>query len=646
MSSELLFSLLIFAPLVGFAFNGLLGKKLGGHLYPGVIASVASFISFVASVGLFQLVSEQPEQAKYLVIHAFDWMQVGTFRLPVQFLIDPLSSIMILVITGVGTLIHIFSIGYMAEDPGIAKYFSYLNFFLFNMLILVTGDSLPLLFVGWEGVGLCSYLLIGFWYEDHEKAEAGMKAFIVNRVGDAAFLLGMFVLYSHFGTLNLLELNSLAPKEAIWNWLDPITIGTLLLFVGVTGKSAQVPLYVWLPDAMAGPTPVSALIHAATMVTAGVYMMVRLSYLYTAAPYTMIVVAAIGLLTAVLAATMGIVQWDIKKVLAYSTVSQLGYMVFACGVGAFSAAFFHLVTHAFFKALMFLGAGSVIYGMHHQQDIREMGGLNKRMPLTYWTFMIGWLSIIGLPPFSGFFSKDEIKWFALASDRGGNWIFWGLAWVGSLLTTFYMTRLMAYTFWRDKKYSADHQPHESPWVMTVPLMILAFLAATGGFLGIPHAIAQILPGHPNHWLEHWLKPVISLPTIKQGITVEYEWLLMGLSVVGSFTVAMVTRYLYLNRIDLIDRTRERFEVIHKVWVHKYYVDAFYQKYFVENLVLSSRDLWRYVDVGVIDRLVNKIADVTKELGRGFAWLQSGNMQNYAFITIIGLIIFVLFLFKG
>lgn len=497
MSHSILMAILILAPLVGFLINGFRYQKHSANV-AGTIATIMAVISFICSLTMMVDLVSMPAESRNISVQFFEWMAVSNFKINMGFTVDAISAIMILIITGVGSLIHLFSIGYMHHDSGAAKYFAYLNLFLFNMLLLVLGDNLLVMFVGWEGVGLCSYLLIGFWFTDSQKAAAGMKAFITNRIGDAAFLLGMFVLFLTFGTLNFQEINNLVPANPELMWLAPITMGTMFLFIGATGKSAQIPLYVWLPDAMAGPTPVSALIHAATMVTAGVYMIVRLNPLFLMAPNTLMVVAIIGALTAVLAATIGMTQWDIKKVLAYSTVSQLGYMFLACGVGAFGAAMFHLMTHAFFKALMFLGSGSVIHAMHEEQDIRKMGGLRKYLPITHLTFFFGWLAIIGIPPFAGFFSKDEILWMSFHSPYGHQAL-WAMGAVGAAITAFYMTRLMCLTFWGKSRVPASVHPHESPISMTIPLIVLGLLSIVGGWVGVPHVIGEALGGIPNVW---------------------------------------------------------------------------------------------------------------------------------------------------
>ncbi len=513
MSNYALVATLILAPLIGFLINGLRHKKHSANV-AGVLATSMAVISLVSSVLLVMELVSMPIASREISIKFFDWITVGNLKADMSFVVDAISAIMILIITGVGSLIHLFSIGYMHHDKGAAKYFAYLNLFLFNMLLLVLGNNLLVMFVGWEGVGLCSYLLIGFWFTDKEKAAAGMKAFITNRIGDAAFLLGMFVLFFTFGTLNFHEINALVPANPELLWMAPITLGTLFLFIGASGKSAQIPLYVWLPDAMAGPTPVSALIHAATMVTAGVYMIVRLNPLFLMAPNTLMIVAGIGAATVVFAASIGLTQWDIKKVLAYSTVSQLGYMFLACGVGAFGAAMFHLMTHAFFKALMFLGSGSVIHAMHEEQDIRKMGGLRRYLPVTHWTFFFGWLAIIGIPPFAGFFSKDEILWQSFHSPLGNKGL-WAMGALGAVLTAFYMTRLMALTFWGKSRVPKNIHPHESPPSMAIPLVVLAILSIIGGWIGIPHVIGEAIGGVPNFW-EHWFEHSIHVPAMEHG----------------------------------------------------------------------------------------------------------------------------------
>ena len=644
MNHEILIAVLMLSPLLGFLFNGLRFRS-SNYLLAGSVATAAVAVSFACSVALFlQLVGLPPEQRR-LAVSFFEWIAVGSFKINAGFVVDQISSIMILIITGVGSLIHLFSIGYMHHDKGVTKYFSYLNLFVFNMLILVLGDSLLTLFVGWEGVGLCSYLLIGFWFNDSAKAAAGMKAFIANRIGDAAFIIGMFVLFMTFGTLNMQELNQLvlaaATPEA--GWLAAVTLATLMLFIGATGKSAQIPLYVWLPDAMAGPTPVSALIHAATMVTAGVYMIIRLNPLFIAAPDTMMIVAIVGAATAVLASTIGLTQTDIKKVLAYSTVSQLGYMFLAVGVGAFGAGMFHLMTHAFFKALMFLGSGSVIHAMHEEQDIRKMGGLKKYLPITHLTFLIGWLAIIGMPPFSGFFSKDEILWFAYSSPRG-HILLWLAGAVGATLTAFYMTRLMALTFWGSSRVDKSVHPHESPPSMTIPLIVLAVLSAIGGWVGIPHVIGHALGHIPNFW-EVWLSPLIAKMPEAAGAaphSAAEEWALMGVSVTLAALSALAAFVMYTKKEGAADKVAQALGPVYRLVDNKYFVDEVYFKTLINPLIKVSQDIWQYVDVNVVDKATYKVTDLVRAGGSLVRSLQNGNMQQYAMYVVLGVVVTLTF----
>jgi NADH-quinone oxidoreductase subunit L len=538
---------------------------------------------------------------------------------------------MILIVTGVGSLIHLFSVGYMSHDARPFKYFAYLNLFLFNMLLLVLGDNLLVTFVGWEGVGLCSYLLIGFWFTDREKAAAGMKAFVTNRIGDAGLLLGIFLLFVTFGTIEFSALNAAAPPQPELGW-GVVTLATLFLFIGAIGKSAQIPLYVWLPDAMAGPTPVSALIHAATMVTAGVYMIVRLNPLFMTAPNTMFVIASIGAITALMAATIGLVQTDIKKVLAYSTVSQLGYMFLGAGVGAFGSAMFHLMTHAFFKALMFLGAGSVIHAMHEEQDMTKMGGLKKYLPITHWTFFFGWLAILGIPPFAGFFSKDEILWMAFHSPRG-NILFWAMGVVGAGFTAFYMTRLMALTFWGQSRFPSKTHPHEAPPTMTIPLIVLGILSVIGGWIGIPPVFHIPIPNVLEHWLEPKLAPI---PGMEEG-SAAMEFIMMAISVSMAGLSATFAYYLYVKDQNLLQKLYESLKPIHRVLWNKYWVDELFFGTIINPLVRLSRLIWAKIDVGIIDRATYLVSDVVIEGGRGLRSFQSGNLQQYAFYMVVGIV---------
>lgn len=645
MSNQVLLLILLFSPLLGFLLNGLRYKSQN-YMLAGAIATGAVFISFLAALGLVLNLTNLPEAERQIRVHLSQWVSVGSLRLPFEFVVDQISAIMILVITGVGTLIHMFSISYMSHDKRPAKYFAYLNYFVFNMLLLVLGENLIMMFFGWEGVGLASYLLIGFWFEDSAKAAAGMKAFITNRIGDAGFLLGIFFLFYQFGTLSFDSLNTQAMGLKATGFLDPMTLATLCLFIGAAGKSAQIPLYVWLPDAMAGPTPVSALIHAATMVTAGVYMICRLSFVFMATPQTMTIVAIIGALTAVMAASIGLTQWDIKKILAYSTVSQLGYMFLAVGVGAFNAAMFHLMTHAFFKALMFLGSGSVIHAMHEEQDIRKMGGLKKYMPITHLTFVAGWLAIMGTPLFSGFFSKDEILWMAWHSPMG-HWGLWALGVLGAGFTAFYMTRLMALTFWGKERF--DHKqvhPHESPPLMTIPLIVLGLLSVVGGLIGIPHFVAAVLPGHPTNWLEHWLDPRLApIVGLVEGQPF-MEWMGVLVSVSTALIGATLAYRFYLVRPEMPRRLATRFKSIHTAIYNKYYVDEFYFGKIIDPLIEGSRALWAYVDVNFIDKFTYWAGDLARGAGQGARSMQNGNIQQYALYIMLGVVGVMLFMLVG
>ena len=549
----------------------------------------------------------------------FEWIAAGSFRVQMNLLVDNLSSVMVLVVTGVGSLIHIYSVGYMSHDPDRVRYFSYLNLFTFFMLLLVLGGNLPLMFVGWEGVGLCSYLLIGFWFTKKSAADAGKKAFIVNRIGDVGLILGMILAFNLFGTLDLVDLVNNATsltEESLWQ-LGPITTVCLLLFVGACGKSAQIPLHVWLPDAMEGPTPVSALIHAATMVTAGVYMVARLGALYSLSPTAMTVVAVIGTATAVLGATIALVQTDIKKVLAYSTVSQLGYMFLACGVGAFGVAVFHLFTHAFFKALLFLGSGSVIHALGGEQDMRKMGGLWRRIPVTFWTFVIGTLAIAGIPGLAGYFSKDAILGGALEAGRP---VLFVVGLIVALLTAFYMTRAVILTFlgtYRGDAETGSHI-HESPWVMLGPLVILAIGSAVGGYIHIPHFVEPaIRVGEGAHGGHHpdWL-PFVASAAAVIGILLAY--------------------YLYLAFPEIPSRIYASARGLARMLENKYGFDVLYDRIASRVIVGGSEDvLWRGVDVRLIDGAVNGAASVAAAVARSVRTVQVGLVRAYALVILGG-----------
>ncbi len=652
-------SLIPLFPLIGFVVNGFWyalgqsspGAKKAGATVPGTIATLSIFASFVVSLLLFVQLNGLPVDARSLEQNLFSWMTVGTFNIDVALRFDSLSSLFCLVITGVGTLIHMYSVGYMSHDKTPGKFFAYLNLFCFAMLMLVLGSSLPVLFLGWEGVGLCSYLLIGYWYEDDEKASAGKKAFVVNRIGDLGFLLGMFLIFTTFGTLDFDFLKT-AIVQGHGAVLPPgVDVGTVtaicvLLFVGCMGKSAQIPLYVWLPDAMAGPTPVSALIHAATMVTSGIYLVSRLNFLFALSPTAMTVVAVIGGLTAFVAATIAVAQKDIKKVLAYSTVSQLGYMFLACGVGAFGAGVFHVITHAFFKALLFLGAGSVIHGMNGEQDISKMGGLRKLMPRTYWTFAAGWLAICGVPFFSGFFSKDEVLWFAFGAEHGSPWL-WGLAALTAVMTAFYMTRLFYLTFFGEPRFKQPHGHghgddhghggvHESPWAMTVPLMILAVLSAIGGFIGVPHM----------SWLGHWLDPVVPHHVeLAEGVRPWMEFALMAFSTVAAL-IGIVFAWNTYTRAGIAAARKKRFERLHETLENKWYVDEIYNSTLIQPLISFSKGLWKGFDVAVIDRIVLGFGRASEWTGQAVRVTQTGSIQLYAFMILLGLLATVGYLVYG
>jgi NADH-quinone oxidoreductase subunit L len=620
----MLIAILLLAPLLGFFINGIRFRSANA-LVAGTISTMAAAISFLAAI---LLALQMSADSATITAHFFSWIEIGKLNAPATFVVDRISLVMILIVTGVGSLIHLFSVGYMSHDERPAKYFAYLNFFLFNMLMLVTADNLLLMFVGWEGVGLCSYLLIGFWFTSEEKAAAGLKAFVTNRIGDAGFLLGIFMLFILYGTVNFAEILTLVPTTPTLLWSSPVTLACLLLFIGATGKSAQIPLYVWLPDAMAGPTPVSALIHAATMVTAGIYMIVRLSGLFLAAPLVLHLIAIIGALTALLAASIALTQWDIKKILAYSTVSQLGYMFMACGVGAFGAGFFHLITHAFFKSLLFLGAGAVIHALHDEQDIRKMGGLQKSLPTTYWCFAAGWLAILGLPPFAGFFSKDEILWQALKSPLGHP-LLWFVGVVTAAFTSFYMTRLMALTFWG--KPRSQLTPHQSSLSMTVPLVILAILSLVGGWIGIPH----VLGVGSGPLLTNWLAPAVKFGGFSGESMAISELGAMLFSVIVALASAWLALDFYLFHPQRPVQLAQKFSRSYNLIFNKYFVDEFYKKAFIQPTVDIGKSLWAYVDLNFIDRLGSGAAEAVSEVGSAARTFQNGNMQQYALYIALG-----------
>ncbi len=611
-------TLIVLLPLLGFLVNGLAGNRLGKSAVSAVGCGLP-VLAFLVAVKCFFLLHAGGSAA--LLDNLYTWAVIGGSSFEVSFYFDDLSAVMALIVTGVGSLIHIYSIGYMKEDSSYARYFAYLNLFLFFMLLLVLGRSLLVLFVGWEGVGLASYLLIGFWFEDMDKARAGKKAFITNRVGDAGFLLGMFLLYQALGTLDADRINAafMAPTLPA---VSASLVG-ILLFIGATGKSAQIPLHVWLPDAMAGPTPVSALIHAATMVTAGVYLVARLSGVYMHAPEASAVIAAVGVATAFFAATVAVAQTDIKKVLAYSTISQLGFMFVAAGVGAYSVAIFHLYTHAFFKACLFLGAGSVIHALGGEQDIRKMGGLARRIPVTFATFAIATAAIAGIPPLAGFFSKDEILWYALASSRGGSpWLF-ALAAATALLTAFYMFRLLWLTFFGRSRMSAEveHHVHESPLSMTGVLVALAALSAVGGFLSIPHFLGSLLP----------------LPDIVPELE-RVETPLVVLSIAIALAGLAAAAFVYGGEGMRGERLRERFPALYRVLSGKYFVDEAYDRLIGRPLLwISDRVFLRLGDRTLIDGSLHGLTALGRRAAAGFSRAQNGNLQLYALLVFAGIV---------
>jgi NADH-quinone oxidoreductase subunit L len=718
-----LLSLIIFAPLAGAASNWFLGRRLRNEKFIGLIAcgsvAVSTIVAFYLcfkSGGALHL--SEPGNTTPVFDHLWTWIQVGKFRADFGLAMDRLSGTYALFITFVGFLIHVFAVGYMHEDSGFYRFFAFLNLFMFSMLTLVLADNFLLMFVGWEGVGLCSYLLIGFYIDRKEAGDAAKKAFITNRVGDWGFVLGIMLLFaitsahgnasisffdhpgtgvtSAFNVIKGIEIDPFTWKAIFAGGLTSVAV---LLFIGAAGKSAQIPLYVWLPDAMAGPTPVSALIHAATMVTAGVYMIVRCSAIYVHAPTAMFIVAIIGAATALFAATIGLAQNDIKKVLAYSTISQLGYMFLACGIGAFTAAIFHVITHAFFKALLFLGSGSVIHGMHHEQDMRRMGGLKKYMPITFATMLTGWLAISGIPIFAGFFSKDEILWRTWSAGSFGlpspSWskALWFIGALTALLTAVYMTRMMVMTFWgterfretnpehahagdtQDEAQHSDngvHEPHESPWLMTVPLIVLAILSTIGGLIGVPYALSSLVGAHPENYIERILDPVIakvpghadSIGEVQEGANFTLlspapqpvdgppAFAPLDAHAEGSHSpdetreerlLALLSVLIALLGIAtgwLIFKKRPLLRMPH-ILENKYYVDEIYNAAIINPIKVGSREgLWKLFDVGVIDGFLHSLGEVVTDTGKTVRHLQAGFVRGYAAIILLGALVVI------
>ena len=615
-------------PLIGFLINGFFGKKISKGL-SGAIASLSILASFILSILVFAEL--QASSVKEHVVHVFSWINSGHLSIPFEFLVDPLSSWFLLIITGIGFLIHIYSTGYMHDDEGFSRFFTYLNLFVFFMLLLVLGNNYLITFVGWEGVGLCSYLLIGFWYKNTAYNNAAKKAFIMNRIGDLGFLLGIILIFVNFGSITYTEIFDQAGT------VDPatITVIALLLFVGAMGKSAQLPLYTWLPDAMAGPTPVSALIHAATMVTAGIFMVVRSNVFYSISHVASETVAVVGVVTALFAATIGLFQNDIKKILAYSTVSQLGLMFLGLGVGAYSSAVFHVTTHAFFKALLFLGAGSVIHAMGGEQDIRRMGGLKGKIKITFITMLIGTIAISGIPPFSGFFSKDEI----LAHTFEEHKVLWVLGMIASMLTAFYMFRLLFLTFFGKFRgtHEQEHHLHESPASMTIPLVVLAALSIVGGLLGLPEFWKL-----PN-WMHHQLEPVIARPHFSM-LSHETEWLLMGIAVAAALVMIYITWVLFMKKKVLPAEREDLLKPWQKLIYNKYYVDEVYEAGITKPINVIGKALYEFFDKQIIDGLVNGVGNLVKGAGSLIRLYQNGNIGFYVMNMALGVILIVLLTF--
>ncbi|WP_395782997.1 NADH-quinone oxidoreductase subunit L [Aquirufa sp.] len=617
-----LFYLIPLLPFIGFLVNGLAFPKLNKQL-AGIIGTIPPVVAFALSLQLFLNFDGQTQ-----IYTLAEWIKIGELSIPFAFQVDQLSLLMLLIITGVGTLIHVYSMGYMAHDAGLGKFFAFLNLFIFFMLILVLGANFVVMFIGWEGVGLCSYLLIGFWNQKNSYGDAARKAFIMNRIGDLGFLVGIFLLIQNFGTT---DYTSIFTSINEGNVPDNVGLIAFCLFVGAMGKSAQIPLFTWLPDAMAGPTPVSALIHAATMVTAGIYMVIRANVLFELSPEVLHFVGWIGLATALLGAAIGLFQNDIKKVLAYSTVSQLGYMFMGLGASAYTASFFHVMTHAFFKALLFLGAGSVIHAMSDEQDIRKMGGLKSHLPITYVTFLLGTIAIAGIPPFAGFFSKDEI----LASLYHHDPIMWWLAILGSAMTSFYMFRVFILTFFgafRGSQKQADHL-HESPWTMTLPLIILAIFSVGGGIINLPHFAGG------NEFLAHWLAPL--LPAAGEAAEVNFLSLEGGAPLLAAFLPAALAIYIF-GMQKSVPGSDASVTGIQKVIYHKFYIDELYDMLIVRPISLLSNFLHQIFEFLVLDLLVEGVGKIVQYASSEFRRIQTGNVGYYIFMIVISVTV-ILFL---
>ncbi|GAA4432165.1 NADH-quinone oxidoreductase subunit L [Pontibacter saemangeumensis] len=626
-------------PFLGFVLNGLGNRKLANGLV-SLIGCGTVLAAFLISIYLFLDFTANGSRA--YTVDFYNWISVGDMRIGFSFLIDQLTLLMMLMVTGIGFFIHLYSAGYMSHDENFGKFFSFINLFMFSMLLLVMGSNYVMMFVGWEGVGLCSYLLIGFWNKNTNYNNAAKKAFIMNRIGDLGFLLGIFLIFITFGSVSYPQVFAEAARYAGGVDSGVMIAITMLLFVGAMGKSAQIPLFTWLPDAMAGPTPVSALIHAATMVTAGIYMVVRSNVLYVLAPTTLEVIAIVGVVTAVVAATIGLAQNDIKKVLAYSTVSQLGYMFLALGVMAFSSSLFHVLTHAFFKALLFLGAGSVIHAMSNEQDIRSMGGLRKYLPITFLTFLIGTLAIAGIPPFAGFFSKDEL----LAHVYEHSKLMWALGLLASFMTSFYMFRLVFLTFFGTFRGTEEqrHHLHESPASMTIPLIVLAVLSTVGGFLGIPAVFAE-----NSHVLQNYLSPIYGFARVANAAAVAplhidhaTEWMLMGISVAVAVIAAIIAYVMYVSKKTVPVPEGERLSPVHNLIYNKYYIDELYNTVIVRPVMWLSTVLYRFVDTVLVDGVVNGFGKFATQSGRTLRYAQSGTISFYVLMMVFSIVL-ILFL---
>ena len=621
--------LLLLAPFVGFLFNVFLGKKAGKTI-SGAIGTIAVAVSFVVSVYFFMQLNQT---GKPISVKLFDWIQIGKLHVDFGILLDQLSLLWLLFVTGIGSLIHLYSISYMHEDDNMHKFFAYLNLFIFFMITLVVGSNLLVMFIGWEGVGLCSYLLIGFWYKNQDYNDAAKKAFIMNRIGDLGFLIGIFILAGMSNTLDysgiksMIEINN-ATHNSVW-----YSIAALCLFIGATGKSAQLPLYTWLPDAMAGPTPVSALIHAATMVTAGIFMITRMNFLFDLTPEVQNIIAVVGAITAVVAASIGLLQNDIKKVLAYSTVSQLGLMFLALGLGAYNVAVFHVITHAFFKACLFLGSGSVIHALHGEQDMRKMGGLRKVMPITFATMLISTLAIAGIFPFAGFWSKDEILMVAFEHNKA----LWIVGSIASIMTAFYMFRLMYLTFFRDFRGTDEqkHHLHESPSLITLPLIILAALATVGGLINLPKPIG-------NGWLNHFLEPILATKHKEESVFEGNTLMLMGIALTGAI-IGIVWAYSIYIKQGYVPKEDSEITGFSKTIYNKYYVDEVYTALIVKP-INSLSNFFRTTLEPALGNVIYGLGSITNEIGNQGKKLQSGSIGLYLFAFVIGVLALVSYLF--